>query len=477
MDKFTNKTIEKLKYDLVREGLVSYENLENAQEIAKVQSINVAQALIKMKLITEQSLLSFIEEKLHIPFVELENYSLDPKCLKYVSFNDAIKYRVIPLFKIEKSLTVAMSDPLDLFAIDKIIESIDENSEFEIDPVLASDIAIQNKIEEYYNTNSAVGNIKSVQKGESVDWTMLLHNENLSEENIKSLIQTILKQAIYSECHELYFEYVNDELSVVFKKGNDSINTGNIPYILASSFVSRIKSLSGLDPSLVEIPQLGKLCFKLDDISLIASVSSFPTILGERIALKIYKPPKSFSDYEFSSENVSFLKKTLSSEGIILVCGSSLSGKTHFIYSLLSEVTKPTFLEKYSDKKFSIPCVMTIESIAKYNLKNVNQSELNESIGFNIEKAMKYIEFQNPDIVYFEGVPSKSGLDFFVSLVYNGKIVISEFNVNSVEELQEKLSPQEFSLFKSLIKSIIFIHSKDTIEIMSADSVKRYLPC
>ena len=149
MDKFTNKTIEKLKYDLVREGLISYEQLENAQEIAQVQSINVAQALIKMKLITEQSLLSFIEAKLHIPFVELENYSLDTKCLKYVTFNDAIKYRVIPLFKIEKTLTVAMSDPLDLFAIDKIIESIDEDSEFEIDPVLASDNAIQNKIEAY----------------------------------------------------------------------------------------------------------------------------------------------------------------------------------------------------------------------------------------------------------------------------------------------------------------------------------------
>ena len=380
MDKFTNKTIEKLKYDLVREGLISYEQLENAQDIAKVQSINVAQALIRMNLLQEQTLLSFIEEKLHIPFVELENYSLDTKCLKYVSFNDAIKYRVIPLFKIEKSLTVAMSDPLDLFAIDKIIEAIDDSSEFEIDPVLASDIAIQNKIEEYYNTNSAVGNIQGVKDGEEIDWTELIHNENLSEEHIRLLIQTILKQAIYSDCHELYFEYVNDELSVVFKKNNESINTGNIPSILVSAFIARIKSLSGLDPSLSEVPQLGKLCFKLDDTTLIASVSSFPTILGERIALKIYKPPKNFKSYNLSIVEENFLKETVTESGIILVCGSALSGKTHFIYSLLSEIANPK--EK---KQSTLPCIMTIESIAKYELKNVNQCELNESIGFNLE--------------------------------------------------------------------------------------------
>ena len=470
MNKFTNKTIEKLKYDLVREGLISYEQLENAQEIACVQSINVAQALIKMKLITEQSLLSFIEAKLHIPFVELENYSLDTKCLKYISFNDAIKYRVIPLFKIEKTLTVAMSDPLDLFAIDKIVESIDENSEFEIDPVLASDIAIQNKIEEYYNTNSAVGNITAIQEGETIDWTEILHDENLSEENIKDLIQTILKQAIYSNCHELYFEYVNDELSVVFKKNAETTNTGNIPYILAGAFVARIKSLSGLDPSLSEIPQLGKLCFKMDNVDLIASVSSFPTILGERIALKIYKPPKDFSDYNLSNIFKEFIKETVSKEGIILVCGSALSGKTHFIYSLLSDIVN-------SDDacKTKTPCVMTIESIAKYHLKNINQCELNESIGFNLEKAMKYIEFQNPDIIYFEGTGSKVGLDFFTSLVYRGKTIITEFLVNSVEELQEKLSPQDFSLFKSLIKAIVFIHSEDTIEVMSLEAIKKYL--
>ena len=468
MNKYTNKTIEKLKYDLVREGLITYETLENAQEIAKVQSINVAQVLIKMNLLSEKTLITFLEDKLNIPFVDLENYSLDTKCLSYISYNDAIKYRVIPLFKIEKTLTVAMSDPLDMFAIDKIVDSIDEENEVVIDPILASDIAIQKKIEEYYNTNSSVGNITAIKEGEVVDWTKLIHEENLSEEYIKKLIQTILKQALYSNCHELYFGYTNNELSVVFKIDSEFHNTGNIPSILTSAFISRIKFLSGLDPALSEIPQLGKLCFKLDNISLIASVSSFPTILGERIALKIYRPPMEFSHYKLSPNDEQCLKNAINSGGIIAVCGSALSGKTHFIYSLLSDIA--------NDKNNQKTCIMTLESIAKYNLKNINQCELNESVGFNMEKAMKFVEFQNPNIIYVEGSVFQ-GIDYFISLAYNQKTVICEFQINSVEELFDRLSLQNFSTFKSFIKTIIFIHSKDTIEIMDFETIKKYLQC
>ena len=89
---------------------------------------------------------------------------------------------------------------------------------------------------------------------------------------------------------------------------------------------------------------------------------------------------------------------------------------------------------------------------------------------------IKFIEFQNPDVIYFESVGLNS-LDYLVSLAYNNKAVITEIQINSVEELQERLSHQDFSIFKSMIKAIIFIHSKDTIEIMSQEAIKKYLQC
>ena len=151
----TNKTLEKLKYDMVRAGLVPYETIEQAEEIANAQNINIGQALINSGVITEDAILKFLEAKLHIPYVNLDDYTIDLKCLKYISFSDAKKYRIIPLFKIEDTLTVAMADPLDLFAIDKIIET----AECSIEPVISSETSIRKKIEESYQKDESVGEI------------------------------------------------------------------------------------------------------------------------------------------------------------------------------------------------------------------------------------------------------------------------------------------------------------------------------
>lgn len=114
MARITNKTLETLKYDLVRDGLVQYEVLEQAQELADARNINIGQALIDSNSITEDLLIKFLESKLHTPYVNLEDYEPDPKCLKYISYTDARRYKIIPLFKIENTLTVAMSDPRNL---------------------------------------------------------------------------------------------------------------------------------------------------------------------------------------------------------------------------------------------------------------------------------------------------------------------------------------------------------------------------
>ncbi len=138
MESVTNKTLEKLKYDLVRAGLVPYETLEQAQEIATAQNINIGQALINSGMLSEDVLIKFLETKLHTPFVNLDDYSADKNCLKYVNYVDAKRFKIMPLFKIEDTLTVAMADPLDLFAIDRIVES----AECSIEPVLASEAAV-----------------------------------------------------------------------------------------------------------------------------------------------------------------------------------------------------------------------------------------------------------------------------------------------------------------------------------------------
>ncbi|MBQ2872262.1 Flp pilus assembly complex ATPase component TadA [bacterium] len=459
MESLSNKTLEKLKYDLVRDNIVSYETIEKAQELASAQNINLGQVLINLGVLKEEQLLKFLESKLHIPYVNLDDYSIDTRCLDLISFNDAKKYKIIPLFKIEDVLTIAMADPLDLFAIEKILEKV----ELEVEPVISSENAVMKKIEEYYKTDHTVGQIFIDDSQPKFDWRDEIHNENLSEEHIQKIIRSILKQAILENVHELFFEHGINGLAVNFKQNGEVLQKGFVPDLLVSPFIMRLKFLSNLDPQVSEIPQLGKLSFKVDELSLVASVSAFPIIQGERIAIKIYKPPKNLIDLQLDTQKRALLKDAFSTPGIVLVGGSNLSGKTHFIYSLLSEIGD-------SSKN-----VMTIESITKYDLPNVNQCELNENIGFNLDKAMRFIEFQSPDVIYFEGIATKEGLDYFSSLVFKDKVLITEFLANNFDDLRKKLSYPEFGMFKSLLSCLVFMHSQNSIEVFDKEALEKYL--
>ena len=459
METINNKTLEKLKYELVRDGVVTYETLEKAEELANAQNINIGQAMINSGVLSEETLLKFLESKLHIPYVNLEDYNPDPKCFSFVAFADAYRYKTIPLFKIEDVLTVAMADPLDLFAIDKVIET----AECSIEPVFASEASIMKKIDEYYKVADTVDNITLSQGIEDYDWTDELHKEDSGEEHIQRVIRAILKQAIIEDIHELNFEQVEEGLKVVFKQNGEILDKGTIPAILNAAFVSKLKTLSNLDPSVCEIPQLGKLCFKVENTILIASVSSFPTIMGERISLKIYKPPCELEKIVPDEKQRAILMNSVEKPGIILVCGSPLSGKTHIIYSLLKETTH---IKKN---------IMTIESIAKYELLHINQCELNENIGFNIDKALRFVEFQSPDVIYLEGIKTREAFEFLSELFYNDKTVITEFMANNKTDLRQKLAYDDFQTFKSLISCLVFIHSRNSVEIFDKATLQKYL--
>lgn len=460
METVTNKTLEKLKYDLVRAGLVPYETIEQAEELANAQNINIGQVLINSGILTEDTIIKFLEGKLHIPSVNLEDYTLDKKCLKYINYSDAKKFKIIPLFKIEDTLTVAMADPMDLFAIDKIVES----AACSIEPVIASEKSVLKKIDEYYNRDVAVGDIYTY-SDVNFDWREELHSEDLSDNHIQKIIRAILKQAILEKVHEITFQCEDGGLAVNFKINGEISNKGLVPNVLSASFISKLKTLAELDPSVSEVPQLGKLLFKVDNIDIVSSVSTFPTIMGERIFLKIYKPPKPLPSIIKSESQLKFINNAISEAGIILVCGSPLSGKTHIIYSLLLEIAS-----RYKNKN-----IMTLESITKYNLAGINQCELNENVSFNMDKASRFIEFQSPDIIYLEGVKTKEIFDYFSSLVYDGKIIIMEFLANNMEDLRNKMAFSDFETLKSLLSCMIFIHSQDSIEVFDKATVQKYL--
>ena len=193
-----NKTLDKLKYDLVRDGLVTYDDIEHATELAIAQNTNIGQILINTQMIKEDVLMRFLEEKLHTPFVDLENYSIDKKCLDLISYKDAIRFKILPLFIIEDTLTIAMADPMDLFSIDKIMKLTNKN----IDPVISSEKSILKKIAEYYDIKTKVEEINIKNSSKNFSWKDELHSDDLTEVHIQALFKAILKQAITTDVHE-----------------------------------------------------------------------------------------------------------------------------------------------------------------------------------------------------------------------------------------------------------------------------------
>lgn len=453
-----NKTIDKLKYDLVRDGLVTYDDIERASELAAAQNTNIGQILINTQIINEETLMNFLEQKLHTPCVDLENYSIDKKCLNFIGYKDAVRFKILPLFIIEDTLTIAMADPMDLFSIDKIMQITGKN----IDPVIASEKSILKKINEYYDIKAKVEDINT-ENTTDYNWLDELHTDDMSQEHIQSVFRAILTQAISQDVHELFFESTPDGLSVNFKYSDKVAQTGIIPSLLISPFIQSLKSMSNLDPNVFEIPQLGKLNFVVNNVELTASISAFPTINGERILIKIYHPPIAIDKLNISGDKIEIIKQSLEKPGVVLICGASLSGKTHLIYSILSNLIPKT------------KNVMTLESIAKYKLKNISQCELNENIGFNLDKAMRFIEFQSPDIIYFEGITTKEGLDFFTSLTLKDKALITEFLAENMDDLRRKFEFSEFTVFKSVITCLVFIHGKDSIEVFDKNELDKYL--
>ncbi len=370
MQLLTNKTIERLKYDLVREKLIELDDLINIEDIATKNNTNLAVELAKNGIISEEVLLKFIEQKLHIPFVDLNNYEPDLNCLKYISSKDAKKYNILPLFKIEDVLTVAMSDPLDLF----VINSLFKYSDINIEPVICSETLLKEKIESLYFNDT---------KKDVILWQDMLFQNNITDDFLKKIITNIIKDAINSKVKNILLEKKNtDEFNVIF----DNELKGYIPSILISRFIFELKVFANLNPDLYTIPQFARLNFDKNFVT----VSFFPLSSGERISIRIYGEARKFEESDLFTQD---LQEKLERPSFIAIRNSD-----EICYSLLS----------YLSKKYNI---LSIENKIKYELPNVNQLEINKNVGLYLDEILNNLDFQGFNAIFIEKAYTEEQLE------------------------------------------------------------------
>ena len=410
---------------LIQANLITEKQLENALKEQRKTGQSLGYTLIQNGYITQNELITFLETKLGIPYANLSNYVIDPQIVKIIPKDIAIRYQLIPLLKVKNTLTVAMLDPLDSFVID----SIKYTTGCEIKPLIATKEEIEKAQETYYGkrvseVKEEIGGEDELQKianklqGISVKAAGLSDNES----PIIKLVNMIIVKAIQEGASDIHIE--SDETVVRTRFRIDGVlhEVMSLAKSLESAIVSRIKVMSNIDIAEKRVPQDGRSEMRVLGKNIDLRVSTFPTIHGEKVVIRLLDKSSvliRLEDLGFSPNVLErFMKIIRRPNGIVLVTGPTGSGKTTTLYSSLDKINT---LEKN---------IVTIEDPVEYQLKVVNQSQVNPKAGFTFASGLRSILRQDPDIVMVGEIRDYETAEIAIRAALTGHLVLSTLHTN-----------------------------------------------
>ncbi|MEI7474413.1 MAG: hypothetical protein WCK67_06495 [bacterium] len=428
----TNKTVERLKYDLVRENIISFEYLQEAEQEAEKHNKTLAHSLIDLKILSEKALLEFIETKLRIPFVHLDDYSLDTKCLNFINKQDALRLRILPLFKIEEVLTVAMADPLDLFSVNTVLGDAD----FKVEPVVCSESSILRAINKNYSESCSLDDV-------NVDlnsWRSKLESDCFDAESAELFFNDFIAYAISKKYYDISIKEDKNKLSFVFQDAKDNKKEDSIPLLVAPLLYSVFKSKS-------EVIYKESHSFFSGGFNTIVAcneyfvyVSKINHINGKQTVLKIYPLTLKTETDELNIKKVGSL---FGKSGIIAICSKNDIIRSSFVYlTLLNADLK--------DKE-----VFTAEQFIKKPIETVCQNKLDLLPGASLQTIYVMAKFHSADVIWVEGSLSFDFLNYLTVLVGDGKTIIAEFNCDNKQELIQSFEQNDCSYMKNYILDFV----------------------
>ncbi len=407
---------------LVAAGLLTPEQLEVALQEQKQKGGRIGKIFRSLKFVTEDEIIKVLGSQMGIPHMSLENMIIDQDVLKEIPETTARRYQVFPVSKRGKTLTMAMADPLNVFAIDEIKKM----TGLEIQQVVGTENDISRAIERFYGMNSSLNEaLKDIQP------TLVLENDLDAKTRIDALVEdapviklvnSIILQALQEGASDIHIEPESDTIRVRFRVDGLLREMMQSSKTLHAGLCSRIKVMAQLDISEKRISQDGRIQITLAAKEIDIRVNTLPTIFGEKIVMRLLDKGNLLINMEglgFSSASLTQFNKLLKMPyGLMLVTGPTGSGKTTTLYAALNQMNS-------MDKN-----IVTIEDPVEYQLKKINQVQVNTKAGVLFSTGLRNILRQDPDIVMVGEIRDQETASIAIQAALTGHLVLTTLHTN-----------------------------------------------
>ncbi len=409
---------------LVEAGVISSAQLDAGLKEQEKSGDFICSTLVKMGFAPEEKVFTVLSRQLAIPYVRLRDKDIDPALIQKVPAKFASHYKIMPIEARDNSLIVAMSDPLDVRTLDDLSLFL----EVEARGVLASEDEIREAVRKYYGvgaeTLDRIIADRSYQREASESADNIQDLETMAQDaSIVKLVNQVMSQAIQDRATDIHLEPFQDELRTRFRI-DGVLYTVNMPETIRyfhPAIVSRIKIMSHLNIAERRLPQDGRLKVKVGSDELDLRVSILPNAFGEAVHIRILNS-RSFLELEklgMQIDDLKIIEEAIKKpHGIIFVTGPTGSGKSTTLYASLGRINSQEVK------------IITVEDPIEYQMRGVNQMQVNPKIGFTFASGLRHILRHDPDIIMVGEVRDFETAEISIRASLTGHLVFSTLHTN-----------------------------------------------
>jgi len=479
----------KLGEILVRENLVTPQQLREALDYQRVNGGRLGSNLVKLGIISDDVITAVLSRQYGVPSINLDLFHIEPAIIKLISQEVALKYTVLPISRVGATLTLAMADPTNVFAMD----DIKFMTELNVEPVIASEASIQMAIGKYYSGSTQIdifdaafafdgekGGLKGASlkknsknghnKGnkfkederlvdsdidvsldhfdftshDGEEFELLDDNEEIDlatltraseDAPVVRLVNVLMVDSLRRGASDIHVEPYEKDFRIRFRIDGVLYDVMHPPMKLRDPLISRLKIMAKLDISEKRLPQDGriKIKVKVDDRSreLDFRVSTLPTLFGEKVVLRLLDKDKLMLDMTklgFEAQSLEKFQRAISNPyGMVLVTGPTGSGKTNTLYSALQSLNQPE------------TNIMTAEDPVEFNLPGINQVQMKEQIGLNFAASLRSFLRQDPNIILVGEIRDFETAEIAIKAALTGHLVLSTLHTNDAPSTISRL--------------------------------------